>query len=454
MGWAGADENDPDPTGGQRRQRKEGRDRRVAGEEFGREPRLESGSSLSGNQGAQVGEVWSEGKEYIEKERSDSGQASSGLSINASQLFSLASSLFSPPLLHSLLTVFFLVSPPSIFSPSSLVPPFSIFLPFSPISPPFLFPQHQHQTPTSSRPTSKTNRTISSNSSPLSTPTSQSSSQSQVSDHGNSTGRQLRSSTRSNDTGPAASIHPTPPDTQDTICLSQAALRAATEHMQPTPNPPNSNPNPPDFDINTVLRALTAAFEAQRGPDPANTSNTTASTSTTAELPGNDPMLLSIQDMFPAIDMAVVQSIYTNKFRAENLLKLEASFTYKKKRPQFYSFGGGEASLNIATTSKDIELEEYESISHLMPPFIVYMVIIVTFAPPPQKLPVAFVLMSYQHTLYDLLRTHTWDSLRKFHVVFHQKRICLAVYEPRGWSTRDHGLETAQLFKRSTTDGT
>ncbi|KAF8536699.1 hypothetical protein BDD12DRAFT_807556 [Trichophaea hybrida] len=165
-------------------------------------------------------------------------------------------------------------------------------------------------------------------------------------------------------------------------------------------------------------------------------------------------MLLSIQDMFPAIDTAVVQSIYTNKFRAENLLKVEASFTYKKKRPQFYSFGTGESSLKIATTSKDIELEEYESISHLMRPFIVYMAIIVTFAPPPQKLPLAFALISYQHTLYDLLRTHTWDSLRKFHVVFHQKRICLGMYEPAGWSTRDHGLETAQLFKRNATDGT
>ncbi|KAF8253296.1 hypothetical protein K440DRAFT_642268 [Wilcoxina mikolae CBS 423.85] len=91
-----------------------------------------------------------------------------------------------------------------------------------------------------------------------------------------------------------------------------------------------------------------------------------------------------------------------------------------------------------------------------MRPFIVYIAIIVTFAPPPQMLPLAFALITYQHTLYDLLRTHAWDSVRKFHIVFHQKRICLlvGVYEPAGWSTQDHGLETAQLFKRSATDVT
>ncbi|KAF8536384.1 hypothetical protein BDD12DRAFT_807835 [Trichophaea hybrida] len=305
------------------------------------------------------------------------------------------------------------------------------------------------------------------NSSPLSTPTSQSSSQNQATDDGSGsgTGRQLSSNSRGNDTGPASGLHPTPPNTQDTIRLSQAALRAATANTQPTPTRPNPNPNPnptltttitpADIDINTILRALTAALEVDRGPGPTNTASTsTPSVDTATELPGNDPMLLSIQDMFPAIDTAVVQSIYTNKFRAENLLKLEAWFTYIKERPQFYSFGTGESSLKIATTSKDIELEEYELISHLMHPFIVYMAIIVTFAPPPQKLLLAIALIPFQHTLYDLLRTHTWDSLRKFHVVFHQQRICLGVYEPAGWSTRDHGLETIQLFKRNATDGT
>jgi len=115
-------------------------------------------------------------------------------------------------------------------------------------------------------------------------------------------------------------------------------------------------------------------------------------------------MLLSIQEIFPALDIAVMQSIYTNKFQPANLRKLETSFTYKKNHPQFYSFGTGEASLNLSTTCKDVDLEEYESISHLMRPFTVYAVIICTFAPPPQKLPLAFAIMTYVHTLYTHLR--------------------------------------------------
>jgi hypothetical protein len=87
-------------------------------------------------------------------------------------------------------------------------------------------------------------------------------------------------------------------------------------------------------------------------------------------------MLLSIQEIFPALDTAVMQSRYTNKFQAANILKLEASFTYKKIRPQLYSFRTGEACLNLSTTCKDVDLEEYESISHLMRPFMVSGVII------------------------------------------------------------------------------
>jgi hypothetical protein len=71
------------------------------------------------------------------------------------------------------------------------------------------------------------------------------------------------------------------------------------------------------------------------------------------------------------LDTAVVQSIYTNKFQAANLLKIEASFTLKQKLPQLYSFGREEASLNLCTTFKEVNLQEYKSITHLMRPVMV-----------------------------------------------------------------------------------
>jgi len=169
---------------------------------------------------------------------------------------------------------------------------------------------------------------------------SQSSNGSQASDTCSSsgTGRQLRSSTRGHDTTPASQqtqgdSQVTPPNTQDTIHLAQDRATA------PSTQSGTSGQNTPDVDINVVLRALTAALEAQRGPGPAATPSTkgiaTTGTGAIAELPSYDPMLPTMQEIFPALDRAVVQSIYTKKFQATNLLKLEASFTYKKKRRQF-----------------------------------------------------------------------------------------------------------------------
>jgi hypothetical protein len=166
---------------------------------------------------------------------------------------------------------------------------------------------------------------------------SQSSNGSQATDHGSGsgTGPQLRSSTRGHDSAPAsqqaqADSQVTPPNTQDIIHLSQDRTTASNAQSGTS----GQTTNTPDVDINFVHRALTAALEAQGGPVPTTTPSTqgmaTTSTGTIAELPGNDPMLLSIQEIFPALDTAVVQSIYTNKFQAANLLKLEASVTYKR----------------------------------------------------------------------------------------------------------------------------
>jgi hypothetical protein len=51
------------------------------------------------------------------------------------------------------------------------------------------------------------------------------------------------------------------------------------------------------------------------------------------QIPGNDPRLASIQSMFPAVDITTVNAIFANKFEAENLLRLDASFLHRKKKP-------------------------------------------------------------------------------------------------------------------------
>ena len=133
-----------------------------------------------------------------------------------------------------------------------------------------------------------------------------------------STGRQLRSCLRGHNSAPASQSatqgdsQGTPPITLDTIHLSQDRTTAPSAHSG------TSGQNIPDVDINVVLRALAAALVAQRGRGPAATPSMqgiiATSTGLIAELPGNNPMLLSIPEIFPVLDRAGVQSIYTNKF--------------------------------------------------------------------------------------------------------------------------------------------
>jgi len=197
----------------------------------------------------------------------------------------------------------------------------------------------------------------------------------------------------------------TPATTQDTVHLQQ--------HATTTPSSQSGTwvQNTPFVEMNVILRAGTTPHVAQRMSGPSATPGmqrkATKCPGSIDELPGNDPILVSIQAIFLALDTAVVQSIYTNKFQAANLLKLKASFTYQKKRLQFYLFGTREARLNVSTTCKQVDPAEYQSISHMMRPFVVYGLIICTFTPPPQMLPLAFAIMMYVHTLHEHLPTHT-----------------------------------------------
>jgi hypothetical protein len=93
---------------------------------------------------------------------------------------------------------------------------------------------------------------------------------------------------------------------------------------------------------------------------------TTTSNGSISELPCNDPTIVSFNQIFPSLAKAVVQSIYSNKFQAANLLKLETSFIDKMKHIQLYSTCMGESKFNLSTTCKDVNLEEYESISQLL----------------------------------------------------------------------------------------
>jgi hypothetical protein len=171
-------------------------------------------------------------------------------------------------------------------------------------------------------------------------------------------------------------------------------------------------------------------------------------------LPGNDPRIVAIQAMCPAVDLTTVNAIFTNKFEAENLLRLDASFLHKKKSQQFLAFNpAGYTGLSIAPAQKDVELREYETLAVLMRPLEVYSQVLVQFSLESRKLPLSSALAVCRHWLYEFYQTHTWESIKLFHMAFHRNRILTGPYIPEGWNREDHGLETIYLHKRSPQDG-
>jgi hypothetical protein len=81
---------------------------------------------------------------------------------------------------------------------------------------------------------------------------------------------------------------------------------------------------------------------------------------------GEDPRIQSVRSRFPAVDPALLVEILENRFKVENLLKLNASFIYTPERRQENIYLG---SIEVPTSRREVKLEEYHNLSWLMEPF-------------------------------------------------------------------------------------
>jgi len=168
-----------------------------------------------------------------------------------------------------------------------------------------------------------------------------------------------------------------------------------------------------------------------------------------AETTGTDPRIPVIQELFPAVDLAVIKSILENKFAPENLLKLDNSFLPNEKLEQHKKKSATIKINNVdfTTDAADFEARDYSGIVDLIYPFEIYGQILVQLVPDHEKSPLQTALMLHRTRLFELSRNHTWHSVRTFHLSFHRKVIRLGPLVPGHWQTRDHGLETQLLVK-------
>jgi hypothetical protein len=121
-----------------------------------------------------------------------------------------------------------------------------------------------------------------------------------------------------------------------------------------------------------------------------------------------------------------------NRVQVEHLLKLNASFIYTPdRRLEKVSLG----PVEIATTSKHVQIKKYVEISCLLKPFAVYADIIRELAPSEVRDNLGSALFCYIHHLLHINERCTWHSVRLYHFSFHRKRMLSStgVYDYEGW---------------------
>jgi hypothetical protein len=244
----------------------------------------------------------------------------------------------------------------------------------------------------------------------------------------------------SSDAPPSGQPQPQPqPETESPTPTVSQQLAELMQAVQGMTAPPVTTPQPTG---NTaLLSALVQAVTALAS----NSDLTAAATRVGAPIAptaGEDPRILPIRTRFPAVDPTLLVEILENRFKVENLLKLNASFIYTPERKHENIYLGG---LEIPTARSTVTLEEYHNLSWLMEPFEIYCQVLVEFTAEQNKIALAAALGDYRRRLYELNRRCSWDSIRHFHFSFHRKRVLTGISDPAGWRKDEPAL--AQLLQ-------
>jgi hypothetical protein len=253
--------------------------------------------------------------------------------------------------------------------------------------------------------------------------------------------RQLTEATGSSDAPPSGQPQPQPQlETESptpTVSQQLAELMQAVQGMAAPPASVTPQPIGNTALLSALVQAVTAL--ASSNPDLTAASRVGAPVAPTA---GEDPRILPIRSRFPAVDPTLLVEILENRFKVENLLKLNASFIYTPERKHENIYLGG---LEIPTARSTVTLEEYHNLSWLMEPFEIYCQVLVEFTAEQNKIALAAALGDYRRRLYELNRRCSWDSIRHFHFSFHRKRILTGISDPAGWRKDEPAL--AQLLQ-------
>ncbi len=162
--------------------------------------------------------------------------------------------------------------------------------------------------------------------------------------------------------------------------------------------------------------------------------------------PYGDPRHRDLYRLYPTIEDHHFTSIENNTFHPPNILKLSTAWTPRERRSYIRNMITGQ---QIEIPPRDAEIEEATDLLKLMRCLLLYNSILLFFTPRENFTDLSMGLSAYTDRLFALAETHTWESVRAFHFIFHNKRVCLGdIHEGKSWGYTDRHLEMTHLVEK------
>ena len=150
----------------------------------------------------------------------------------------------------------------------------------------------------------------------------------------------------------------------------------------------------------------------------------------------------SLRQRFPAINTDHFRDIWRNTFRPINVVKLGNDFgSIVEPKKQLWNVVGGK----LEKIESDSIPAEIRGLTHLLKYLIVYFQILLKFTPEGNQVVLQAAFADYQLRLINLTTIYTWESIRRYHLIFHSKRIMTGPGDAMGWRTVDRDLENEFL---------
>lgn len=158
-----------------------------------------------------------------------------------------------------------------------------------------------------------------------------------------------------------------------------------------------------------------------------------------------DPRLLPLKTRFSALKPKYFRQILDNKFDPVNIIRLCNDVLISRAQSKYIDLGK-----NLEVKMKDDDASEFDikGLATLIRCLGVYFQIQLHFVPDKKMRDLSAAFQKYEDHLCKLYATYTWESVRSFHLNFHQMAVNEGVSTPDSWSRIDTFLENTTLIKQ------